>query len=183
MDVIQVELVGTDWWEKALPILAILISIGTLAWTMVARQRDQARLKVIATSFTLIGEGPWGPRQGADEWHVAVDVTNVGRTGSTVVSSVKFKLPSGVHLQSFESYRYPQPLPKTLAPGESLMYVFNVDAMAEELSKHSYRPEQLVPLVVSGHGPATGKWAKAGLDILKRRVEAKSAAASAHTSR
>jgi hypothetical protein len=176
LDVIQVELVGTDWWEKALPILAILISVGTLVWTMVARYRDQARLKVLATSFTLIGEGSWGPDAAADEWHVAVDVTNIGRTGSTVVNSVKFRLPNGVHLQSFESYRYPLKLPKTLAPGESLMYVFNVDAMADELSKHHYRANQLVPLVVFGHGSATGKWAKPGLDILKRRVESKPSA-------
>jgi hypothetical protein len=109
---------------------------------------------------------------------VAVDVTNVGRTGSTVVNSVKFRLPNGVHLQSFESYRYPQKLPKALAPGESLMYVFNVDAMAEELSNHGYRADQLVPLAISGHGATTGKWAKAGLDILKRRVETKQATAA-----
>lgn len=179
LDVIQVELVGTDWWEEALPLLAILISVGTLAWTMVARYRDQARLKVLATSFTLLGEGSWGPDTAADEWHVAVDVTNIGRSGSTVVNSVKFRLPNGVHLQSFESYRYPQKLPQTLAPGESLMYVFNVDAMAEELLKHGYKPEELIPTAVSGHGPSAGKWAKAGLDILKRRLEATRSAATA----
>jgi hypothetical protein len=96
-----------------------------------------------------------------------------------VVQSVKFKLPNGVHLQSFESYRYPQKLPQTLALGESLMYVLNVDATAEELLKHGFKPEELIPVAVSGHGLSTGKWTGAGLVILKRRLETKGSAEAA----
>lgn len=176
LEVFQVELVGDAWWEKMLPILAIVVSVGTLVWTMQTRYSDKARLKVSATSFTLLGgQGPFGPDPDSQEWHVALDVTNVGLVGSTVVQSVKFKLPNGCYLQSAQSYGTSVRFPHTLAPGESFTYAFNVNELATELLRQGCGTEQIVPMAVSGHGLYKGKWVKAGLSILDDAVSVKSA--------
>ncbi|WP_223942182.1 hypothetical protein [Arthrobacter sp. StoSoilB22] len=174
LEVVQVELVGDEWWEKALPILAIIVSVGTLLWTMQTRYSDKARLKVMATSFTLLGNSLYGPDPDRQEWHVALDVTNVGLVGSTVVHGVKFKLPNRTYLQSAQSYGTQVMLPKTLAPGESFTYAFNVHELAAELVRHGFRADQIVPMATSGHRPYKGKWVKAGLTILENAVRAKS---------
>jgi hypothetical protein len=157
--VVQVEIVN-NWWDELLPIAAILISLGTLAYTLWIRYSDNARLEVSATSF--VASGPLG-----DGWYVAVEATNTGRVGATIVQTVRFKLPNGKYLNAWESAMPTVTLPKTMNPGESMTYVFNKEELAAQLVQHECPPEKAVPQVVTGHKTYNGEWNSAGLKVLR----------------
>ena len=79
-DPIYVELVGQTWWQSLLPILAILISLASVALTLVLKFRDDARITVASNLGFFVGGSNREP-------HVTLTATNVGRTGKTVVTS------------------------------------------------------------------------------------------------
>lgn len=163
---IQVELVGSAW--QAWPaILAVLISLGTLVWTVWDRSRSKARLEVVATSFVTMH-----PLSGA-QWYIAIEATNTGVSGSTVVTGVHFGTPVGSTLHLAESALPTVTLPKTLAPGESMTYVCDIEELAAKCREMGIAPKALVPTVASGHGRFKGKWAKVGLNLIERELAGK----------
>lgn len=171
-EVIQVELLN-PWWEDLLPFVAIAISVGTLVWTMWDKYRDKARLKVVATPFTLLG--PF------NIWYLGVDVTNVGHSGSTVVTSVAIELPTKQYLHQPDSPAPTVSLPKKLEPGDSFTYAFSLEAIARELVERNIDPSKIRPFANSGHGKSRGKVSAAALKMLQREMEKVKERASAET--
>lgn len=163
-DVVQVELVG-GWADLALPVAAILISLATLAWTIWVRERDRARLKVEVTSFYT-----WGPL--GNSWYIAFEATNVGYVGSTVVTGFLFRAPASKapkdrYLHVPESALPTATLPKTLPPGESVMWVVPIDQVVGQCKELGITASQLVPCVATGHRTYEGKWKRPALDLVE----------------
>jgi hypothetical protein len=171
-EVLRVELVGPAW-ETWAAVAAVIISLATLAWTAWTRSRDRARLKVVVTSFVT-------PLPPSDmKWYVTFEVTNIGLTGSTVVTGVNFK-PRGTKkfLHVTESALPTVTLPKTLAPGEYLNVVCEIDTIAKHSIELGLEPHQLIPNANSGHGAYRGKWLKPGLDLVEGEYRKKRAPAA-----
>jgi hypothetical protein len=116
----------------------------------------------VVTSFATYGSAQ------ETKWFVTFEVTNVGLTGSTVVTGVNFKPRKGTKfLHVTESALPTVTLPKALAPGEHLNVVCEVDSIARHCLELGVEPRDLIPNANCGHGAYRGKWLKPGLDLVE----------------
>jgi hypothetical protein len=158
-DVVRVELVGS-WWDRWAPLVALVVSVATLMWTVWVRHRDNARLRVIATSMAV--EGPFGR-----QWFVVIEATNVGRVGTTVINNFHFALPKKAgNLMLAESEVPTVTLPVTLGPGEYASFAYDPEKLYLECDARGIKPSDLVPRTSTGHGLARGRWQKYGLQVM-----------------
>lgn len=128
-DIIQVEIVR-PWWDDTLPLIAIVLSLGTLFWTVWDRNRGRARLKIQERGYTH------GPDGTGHYLHVAV--RNTGRIDSTAVSSVtlflavtRWKNSAGMIMPPLKTG---QEMPVRLQAGDAIDLYFDVDTIRQELS-------------------------------------------------
>jgi hypothetical protein len=112
LEVIQVEVVGQSWLSAALPVLAIVISLGSLGDTLWFRFRDDARLRLRAVRGYLFGAGQ------DDKMFLYLEATNQGRSGATVLQSLRLVLADGSALSSINPTVRDTQFPATLAPGK-----------------------------------------------------------------
>ena len=161
-EIVQVQLVS-QWWDDPLSITAILLSLGTLTWTIWERRRNQAQLKVVAVPSMFLA--PF------NQWFLSVDVQNIGRTDSTIVSSVSIEFPSGERLHQISS---PLPhavdLPTRIDPGGSFSVVFDIVALAGALNDRDLNPEKIRAIADSGHGKGRGKLSKMAIKMVHREM-------------
>lgn len=143
----------------ALSIVALVVAMAGLGWTVYEWHRSGARLVVKATSFVVMGPG-------ADRWLIAVEVTNSGRTATTV-SAVGFKRPkdAGVMIVPDPAVGSER-IPKRLEPGESFNWPIAPSDVHEACQREGENYRLLRPYANSGHGLFVGKFDKAGLDVL-----------------
>lgn len=160
--IVHVQLDGSSWWGIVLPILAILISMGTLAYTIWSRNQDRARLGIVATCQ----EYPSDPDAGGT---VEITVTNLGLVGATVVQRTGIQLPGGRFLEA-DPADLDSTLPKTLGPGESLRSELSADMLTLRLIERNVDPRNCHPLAVSGHGIQQGNWDDLGLGRLRELI-------------
>lgn len=141
-----------------LSILALLVSGSALGWTIYAWQRSGAKLKVQITTMATMG-GMGYLTGGGPTFYVAFDVTNSGRT-ATSVGAVGFHLPEGNVLVIAES-AVPQQgsMPKRLEPGESFLFACEPSEIVRNCREKGVRWQDLKPYANSGHGTFNGKWA------------------------
>jgi hypothetical protein len=144
-DPIHVELVGQSWWQSLLPILAILISLASVALTLVLKFRDDARITVASNLGFFIGGGSRQP-------HVTLTATNVGRTGKTVVTSIHLRVPKGVSLHTPSPLPGATTLPATLEPGASAHQFIPVLEIQRAVREGHIDPMKLVVVAATGHG-------------------------------
>jgi hypothetical protein len=158
-DVVQVELVGQEWWSNALPILAILISLTSLGITLWLKFRDDARLRLTASPGYVLGFA----QDGALLLHL--EATNVGRTGTTVVRSIGLRLSDGRGISSVKPTQMDSVYPKLLGPGETAHVYFELKEVAGMIRSM----EGSSPLYIeadTGHGKVREKVGKAALKFL-----------------
>lgn len=99
IDVLEVQLVGEEWWTNALPILAILISLASVGLTLWLKFRDDARVRLSASPGYVVGFGQ------DQTLLLHLEATNVGRTGSTVIRSIGLRLSDGRGIASVKPSR------------------------------------------------------------------------------
>lgn len=152
----------------AISILAFVVSGVGFGWTVFEWHRSGARLKVVATSFVLMGhQGPFGSVP--DRWLVGIEVTNNGRT-ATSVTAVGFQRPQGKGvLIAPEPAAGPNPLPARLEPGESFTWPMDPADVHRACKQDGIDFRDLRPYANSGHGIFVGKFAQVGLDVMKHR--------------
>lgn len=145
----------------ALSIVALVVSAASLGWTIYSWHRSGARLKVKATSFVLIGPG-----QAGANWLIAIDVTNAGRTPTTV-HSLGFQSPEykGVIALS-DAAVGPNPIPKRLEPGEALTFPVEPRELLRTCAEKSIDSRKLTAYANSGHGRFAGKFDASALSVM-----------------
>lgn len=121
---IQVEIVG-HWWDALLPIVAIVLSLGTLGWTIWDRNRGAAKLSATDSLTQYWGERPDGSP--GDAAFVEVVVRNKGRTDFTTIYSVSLEIPWDKRRDAPRNIVEPKSLvlPKRIEPGEALICLFD----------------------------------------------------------
>lgn len=163
-EIVQVEIIR-PWWDDALPLVAIALSLGTLFWTVWDRSRGRAKLKIHERGY---GYGPDGTGH-----YLHVVVRNKGRIDSTAVSSATLLLPFTPWSRStgaiFPPLETQQVLPVRLEAGDALDLYFDVDQLRKELSYYPEVKGKLARLsgarieVEAGHGDVSHKlssWAR-----------------------
>lgn len=145
MDPILVELVGQHWWQSLLPVIAIFISLASVALTLVLRFRDDARITVTSNIGVFVGGA-------SGQSHVSLTATNVGRTGKTVLTSLHLRIPKGVSLHTPRPLAGATTLPATLEPGASAHQFIPVSEIQRSLREAGIDPMKLVVVVSTGHG-------------------------------
>lgn len=163
-EIVKVEIVRA-WWDDALPLVAIALSLGTLFWTVWDRTRGRAKLKIQERGYTH------GPDGTGHYLHVAV--RNTGRIDSTAVSSATLLLgytrwsrSSGMILPPLKTE---QALPVRLEAGDALDLYFDVDVVQGELAYFPDLKGKMERLagariqIEAGHGDLSqrlSKWAR-----------------------
>lgn len=145
MDPVLVEIVGQAWWQSLLPVIAILISLASVALTLVLKFRDDARLTVTNNLGVFVDGGP-------EEPHISIAATNVGRTGKTVVTSMHLRIPKGVSLYIARPLPGATVLPQTLEPGASAHQFIPVGETRKAVQESGVDLKKLVVVVSTGHG-------------------------------
>ena len=162
-EIVQVEIIR-PWWDDALPLIAIALSLGTLFWTVWDRSRGRAKLKIQERSYE---HGPDGTGH-----FLRVAVRNRGRIDSTSVSSANLFLPSSLWAKTgmiVHPLKTEQSLPLRLQPGDALDLYFDVDKIRKELAYYPDVDGKLKRLsgarveIEAGHGDVSkllSKWAR-----------------------
>lgn len=153
----------------AISICAFLLSVAGFGWTIFEWQRSGARLRVEITSFVTFG-GFSLIGGGADDmrWMIAFDISNSGRTATTV-HTVGFLRQGGGAVILSEPAIGANPLPKRLEPGESFNFPVQLEDLLEKCRAESIDPLTLVPYANTGHGQFKGKWLKVAKDMVETR--------------
>lgn len=150
LDVIKVEVVGSDPWATLMPAIAILISLASVGLTFWFRWADSARIE-LKVGTAMVGADP-------DDHFVAVTATNKGRTGTTVIQSVVL-VPNTGGLQMTPTRYQPweDQLPWTLGPGQSKTRYFPHEWVARAAKEDNLDPKGFRAVATSGHGDAKSK--------------------------
>lgn len=146
LEIVQVELTGQTWWSAALPVLAIVISLASLAITLWLKFRDDARLELSATRGYVLGIGD------AETLYLHLEATNVGRSGSTVVQSLGLRLSDGQGLVSISQTAMDSNFPETLGPGETAHRYLNFNSVATKVTATGLHRKRIRIEAISGHG-------------------------------
>lgn len=146
----------------AISICAFVLAATAFGWTVYEWSRSGARLNVEVTSFAI-----FHPITG-QRWMIAFDVSNAGRT-MTTVTTVGFLRPGGGVLIFSDPAAGPNPLPKRLEPGESFTYAVDAEELGARCTEEGVDYRELVPYAYSGHGQFKGKWKKVALDVVAAR--------------
>lgn len=148
-DPVQVQLVGA-WWEQIIPAIALLLSLFSVALTLLFRYADRLRLRVAMSTVMIIGSDVTTDR-------LAVSVTNTSRTATTQVINLTLSLKGG------ESFAYVDPwpgdskLPINLLPGESAQHSYPYAGLAEAIRSRPDQVRWLRPTATSGHKRVHGR--------------------------
>ncbi|MFC4395600.1 hypothetical protein [Arthrobacter sedimenti] len=148
MDPILVELVGQQWWQSLLPVIAILISLASIALTLILKFRDDARVSVSSSLGVFVGGVSGRP-------HVSLTATNVGRTGTTVLTSLHLGISKGVSLYMPRPISGATPLPLTLEPGASAHQFIPLSEIQQAVRESGLDPMKLIVVASTGHGERT----------------------------
>ena len=143
-EVVQVQLVSNPWVSIVLPATALLVSVGTLIWTIWIRQRDGARLVVKA-----VWAMPLGSRDHGREL-ISIEAVNIGRSGVTVVNSLRIGVgKTGTHLDVMDATG--ATFPFRLGPGESVDVMFDPVGIGAICAQRRIDPAALRPVAATGH--------------------------------
>ena len=145
LEPILVELVGQAWWQSLLPVIALFISLASIALTLILRFRDDARIAVTSNLGVFVGGVSGQP-------HVSLTATNVGRTGKTVLTSLHLRIPKGVSLHTPRPLAGATTLPVTLEPGASAHQFIPVSEIQRSVREAGLDPMKLVVVASTGHG-------------------------------
>lgn len=160
-DVVQVELTGQSWWAAALPVLAIVISLASLATTLWLKFRDDARLELTASPGFVSGFG----FNGVGFLHL--EATNVGRTGSTVIQNISLRLSDGQGIASIGPTDMDSVFPMTLSPGETAHRYFNLSDLSQQLRHVDPGGKPIMLEALTGHGRVRAKMHKKTMERLR----------------
>lgn len=143
--------------DYILPIAAILISLGTLIWSIWNNQRNKARVKLSIESAFFLSEGA-SPM-------LSITATQVGQSGKEQVTSFGFLLenkrwqitrPSSIN-------PFDTPLPKTLEAGDTATAFYEIEGIAETCQKNGADPKSLRPFVRTTRKRIIGKMPKGAI--------------------
>lgn len=127
-EIVKVEIIR-PWWDDALPLVAIVLSLGTLIWTIWDRSQGTAKLKVKDRGFK------WDVDEART--YLRLVVRNKGRSDSTVVTSATLTVPYEVTKDGptalLEPREIEQKMPIRLQPGDPLTLYFDTQMIQEVL--------------------------------------------------
>lgn len=166
LETVQVQLVN-PWWEQVLPAVALLISLFSVALTLLFRYFDRLKLSATADWTTVIAS-PRQPFTGLDR--VTIEVTNRSRSATTEVTALTLLTSEKKVLGQLSIQRWQEDseLPVTLAPGQSASVSYSAERLGESLNTKGTGVEWVRSMAVCGHKTVFGKKRR---DIVKRLRE------------
>ncbi|MET3949708.1 hypothetical protein [Arthrobacter sp. UYEF36] len=154
METVQVQLVNA-WWEEIIPVAALVISLFSVALTLVYRYFDRLNLSVTAEWMPVLTSGVQ-PFTGLDR--ITVEVTNRSRSATTEVTVLA--------LQSSEKkafgaagrpWRFDSDLPISLGPGQSASRSYPAQYVGDMLNNDARGVQWVQAMAVSGHKTVRGR--------------------------
>lgn len=150
-EVVRVELVDS-WWQQALPVLALLVSLFSVALTLWFRKQEGLRIRTKVSSAVL------GLPEGAVHC-VVVELANLSRSTITNISGVSLALNKDNAL-FYVRNSYPTVsanLPARIEPGEALSVMFPKKEFLQQLRELDPPADQMRPIVTTTHKTVCGK--------------------------
>ncbi|PNI10096.1 hypothetical protein CXX84_01040 [Arthrobacter sp. AFG7.2] len=146
------EIVG-PWWNDLLPIVAIVLSLGTLIWTIWDKNRSLARVtaKTDGLSWPYLDEADANGSKG----FVNIAVKNEGRVDSTVISSIIMEIPmekSKRPIMLVQPATSSHDLPQKIEPGATFVFGFDLEQIARATRGDMSYLKRIRCKVRSGHG-------------------------------
>ncbi|TQL70386.1 hypothetical protein FB381_4316 [Nocardioides albertanoniae] len=138
---------------------AALVAVGNVFWNVYSWRHTGARLQVKATSFVF------ADFLTSDQWFVAIEATNKGRTATTV-TALGFEIPKGGVMILTEPAVRIDRLPKRLEPGETVIYPVSPDDVRKAATAQDVDPTACIPYALCGHGRFQGKIDANARDLL-----------------
>lgn len=148
----------------AISICAFVLAAAAFGWTVYEWSRSGARLNVTVTSFAIMH-----PLNGQD-WMIAFDVSNAGRTMTSVTTVGFQRADGGGVLVTSAPAVGENPLPRRLEPGDSFTYPVRAEEVLDTCGEAGVDFRTLVPYANSGHGQFKGSWKKVALDVVNSRA-------------
>lgn len=153
---IRVELVNGSniLTDHILPILAIVISLGTLIWSIWNNQHDKAKIKIsTGGAIFLTDDAP--PM-------ISITATQIGQSGKVKVTGIGFLVKSTGRQIIRPSSLFPAdtPLPKTLEAGDQAVAFYEIAGIAETCSRYGLDPKSLRPFVQTSRKLTKGKMSR-----------------------
>lgn len=169
LETVQVELVSS-WWSQVLPVAALLISLFSVALTLVFRYFDRLNLRVTAEWVPVRASmAQLQPFTGQDV--VLVEVTNRSRTATTEVSRLTLRTNEKRALgSSIRAHRDDVELPVTLGPGQTASLTYSAKLTGQLLAE-APGVTWVRAMAVSGHKTVLGKKLKGIVGDLRKYGE------------
>ena len=154
VEAVQVQLVNS-WWEQVLPVAALLISLFSVALTLLFRYFDRLNLAV-AVHWAEVPASGLQPFTGQDR--VTVEVTNRSRTATTEVSTLTLRSNEKKALGQDGGRRWhgDSVLPISLGPGQSASISYSAASVGATLLTKGWNVEWVQAMAVSGHKTVLG---------------------------
>lgn len=154
MDTLQVQLVNA-WWEQIIPVAALVISLFSVALTLLYRYFDRLNLSVKVEWLPVLTSG-MQPYTGLDR--VTVEVTNKSRSATTEITSLTLQSSEKRALNSSgRPWKFDSDLPISLGPGQSASRSYAAQIVGDTLNNDARGVQWLQALAVSGHKSVRSK--------------------------
>ena len=164
---VQVEIVNSSniWTDYVLPITAILISLGTMIWSIWNNQRDKAKIRISVSPAQFLTEGA--------QPMLSITATQIGQSGKARVTSMGF-------LAGKQGWQLTRPsrlnpcdtqLPKTLEAGDEAIAFYEISKIAEVCRSGGIDPKVLRPFVRTTRKRTIGKMPKEAIEQISRLLE------------
>ena len=130
-----------------LAIIAILLSLASLAWQVVSWRRSGAVVSVTATQTLPL----YGNRNQPGDWHVDVTARNSGRSPITV-NSWGLRMPNGQTMVMPGNLSWSASLPHRPEPGANASWFIATEDVKRTCAEHGVRYQDLVAYVKLADG-------------------------------
>lgn len=160
---VQVQLVNA-WWEQIIPIAALLLSLFSVALTLVFRYNERLKLAVSVNWMSMVGGNPPAP-EGTDR--VSIEVTNRSRSTTTEVTELTLEFLNKKKFAYTDSFPGDSTLPVTLAPGQSAYLSYPAQGLGITLNGPAKDARWVRAMAVSGHKKVRGKKSRALMHDLR----------------
>lgn len=162
--VVELQVQESTWHTWVLPVLAIAISFGTLAWSRLDRWRDQARFRV-RVRVAVEGAGPFDERDATVET-IRIVATNVGKVHSRAVQNVYFVHKKGALGASNSVLIRDTNFNTQILPGEIAYNQMDPHVLASEISRLGLSARDLKPEIVTGNKRKRGRWSRGAVRLI-----------------
>jgi hypothetical protein len=153
--------------DYILPIASIVISLGTLIWSIWNNQRNKSKIKLdVSISFTAQGSYV------SDTNYLTIRAVQVGQSGRDTVTSVGLEIRNAK--KALQQIPRPgdisTPLPAPLSAAEVATLYFPLADIAQQCVNNKIDPNDLFPFATTVRGYVKGKMPKGPIEMIQDEI-------------